>query len=73
MQNKHIITNSSSIAHIDWNDKNNTLEICFTSGHTYHYPNCDKKHFAGLKEADSAGKYFQSNIRNQYNGHKVHK
>lgn len=68
---KHKIENSSSIAHINWHDKNDTLEICFTDGHIYHYPSCDKKHFAGLKNADSAGMYFHNNIRYHYTGYKV--
>jgi hypothetical protein len=68
---KHIIDGSSSISHIDWHDEDDTLEVCFTSGGTYHYPRCDKKHYHALKNAVSAGKYFHENIRSQYQGHKI--
>jgi len=63
MSNHHKIANSSSIEHIDYHDDINTLEIKFISGTTYHYPNCSKHHYEALKQAESAGKYFQQNIR----------
>lgn len=65
MSNHHKLK-SSSIEHIDYHDKDDTLEIKFTSGATYHYKDCPKAHYDALKECDSAGKYFRANILNQY-------
>lgn len=62
MSNKHTFTNSSSIAHCDYH-ANGTMEIKFTSGVTYHYPNCQREHYEALKKAESPGKHFHKNIR----------
>lgn len=61
--NHHKIKDSTSIEHIDYHDKDDTLEIRFCSGATYHYPGCSKDHYHALKEAVSAGKYFYQNLR----------
>lgn len=71
MSNHHKIENSSSITHIDYHDAKDTLEICFASGGTYHYPNCPKHEYDALKAAASAGKHFHAVIRNKYKGIKV--
>ena len=64
---------STSIEHIDYHPAKDTLEIKFTSGLVYHYPDCPIEHYHALKEADSAGKYFAQNIRKQFDGVKVYK
>lgn len=63
MTNKHKFENSSSIAHCDYHENTGTLEIGFTSGHVYHYPDCPKEHHDGLKKTESPGKYFHSQVR----------
>lgn len=63
MSNKHEFSNSSSIAHVDYHDDINTMEIRFSSGAVYHYPNCDKAHYEALKTAASVGKHFHQNCR----------
>lgn len=61
--NLHKFDNSSSIEHVDYYDHNNTMEIRFSSGAVYHYPNCDKEHYDELKTAASPGKHFHQHIR----------
>ena len=56
---------STSIEHIDFHEPH-TLEIKFTSGATYHYFDCEKKHFDNLKESKSAGSYFRHSVLNKY-------
>ena len=54
---------SSSIEHVDYHDDKDILEIKFTNGAIYHYPECDKKHYEALKIASSAGQYFHRVLR----------
>lgn len=63
MSNKHHFKDSSSIAHCDYHEDKNCLEVGFTSGAVYHYPDCPKSEYEALKQAASAGKHFHSNIR----------
>lgn len=67
MSNLHKFSKSSSIEHCDYLDDKNTLEIKFTSGAIYHYPNCPKTEYDALKAAASPGLYFHKNVR-KYNG-----
>jgi hypothetical protein len=60
---------SNSIEHIDKHDKD-VLEIKFSSGAVYHYKDCANDHFEGLKNAESAGKYFKQFILNKYDHEK---
>lgn len=62
-KNLHKFENSSSIDTIDYHDDKDTLEIKFTSGSTYHYPDCPKVHYDNLKKAASAGSYFHQRIK----------
>lgn len=71
MSNKHTFTNSSSVEHCDYHDNTGTMEIKFTSGAVYHYPDCPKSEFEALKKAASAGSHFHSNVRHKYKGVKV--
>lgn len=69
MSNKHIFgEKSGSIEHCDYFDKTNTLEIKFSNGGTYHYPDCHKSHYDELVKADSPGGYFHSRLRNKFTG-----
>lgn len=70
MSNKHHFANSTSIAHCDYHDDKNTLEIGFTSGAVYHYPDCPRHEYDALKKAASAGSHFHQRIR-QYKSVKV--
>ncbi len=63
MSNKHHFKDSSSLAHCDYHENTGTLEIGFSSGSVYHYPDCPKKEYEALKQAASAGKHFHGNIR----------
>lgn len=62
-QNKHHFKDSSSIAACDYHDNTGTLEIHFTSGAVYHYPDCPKTHYDALRKSASAGKYFHQHVR----------
>lgn len=70
-QNHHKITNSSSIAHIDYHEDKSILEICFTNGGTYRYSDCPKSVYETLKTADSAGRHFLKHIKDNYKGTKL--
>lgn len=63
MSNKHKFADSKSIATCDYDDDKGELIIHFTSGATYHYPDCPKDHYHNLKKADSPGKFFHRKIR----------
>lgn len=66
----HEFKNSSLLKSCDYDDKSNTLIIEFHNGGTYHYEDCHKSHFEGLKAAASAGSYFGSVIRTKFKGKK---
>ena len=68
--NKHEFTNSSSIRHTDYHEKEGEMEICFASGGTYRYK-CDRSVYEGLKAAKSPDSHFHSAIRGIHNGVKV--
>ena len=55
----------SSVLHsCAWSDDQEALIIVFNSGAVWLYADATVEHFDGLKTAQSAGKYFNSNIRN---------
>ena len=58
--------NSSAIELAAHNESLNQLFITFTSGITYRYRNVESTQFDNLIEASSAGAYFNSSIRNNY-------
>ena len=59
--------NSSAIELAAHNQKLNSLFITFNSGTTYRYNNVPAEQYDNLIEASSAGAYFNSAIRSQYN------
>jgi hypothetical protein len=61
--NHHKFKDSSSIDACDYHDDSGTLVIHFSSGQTYHYPECPKTEYEALKQAASVGRHFHSNIR----------
>lgn len=71
MSNKHHLPHSSSIQSIDYHDDTNTLEVCFASGGVHHFSECPKEIYEGLKNAQSPGSYFHTQIRRKYESKKV--
>jgi len=55
----------SSVLHsCAWSDDQEALIIVFNSGAVWLYSDATVEHFEALKKAQSAGKYFNTNIRN---------
>lgn len=57
---------STTISHIAYDTVLSALDITFRNGRKYRYQNVDEKVVEGLIKAESAGKYFASNIRKLY-------
>jgi hypothetical protein len=70
IQNKFIMVrkavSSSNIASIGYDEKNQILEIEFNRGGIYQYVGVPSSVHKALMNADSHGKYFSANIRNDY-------
>lgn len=62
-ENLHKFDKSKSIEHIDYHDDEKRMEIRFSSGAVYHYPNCEREHYEALKTAASAGAHFHKHCR----------
>lgn len=58
--------NSSVIESVGYDDATNVLEIHFHTGRTYLYFMVPPATHAGLLKAESAGNYFNLEIRNRY-------
>lgn len=54
---------SSAIKAIRYDEDLHNLTITFMSGGKYDYPEVPKKEVEGLIKAESAGKYFNQNIK----------
>lgn len=61
-----ISVNSSNLASIGYDSNSNILEIEFNSGGIYEYYNVPESEYRNLMNADSHGKYFAANIRDNY-------
>ena len=57
---------SSNIAAAGYDDEKQTLRITFHSGRSYEYHKVPRIVFDNLLSADSAGQYFNRNIRDIY-------
>lgn len=57
---------SSNIRSVGHDADNQILEIEFNSGAVYQYSNVPSSEYEGMMTADSKGKYFHSNIKDQY-------
>ncbi len=57
---------SSTLASVGYDAKNQILEIEFNHGGVYQYFDVPKDVYDELMEADSHGKYFVHNIRDDY-------
>lgn len=58
---------SSNLAAVGYDKENEILEIEFNHGGIYQYNDVPKNEYKALMSADSHGKYFSANIRNDYN------
>jgi len=62
---------SSLIEAIGYDPEYGDLYIKFHSGTTYMYENVETEVFEDFKKAESKGKYFQANIKDEYDYHQV--
>ena len=58
--------NSSVIKNWFYNQVENKLKITFQNGNVYEYEGVDEGVYKSLCEAESHGKYFSQNIKNNY-------
>ena len=59
---------SSFINSVAWHHDTRILIVSFSSGSVWAYDEVSKKTFNQFAQAESAGNYFNKNIRNKYNG-----
>ena len=59
---------SSFINSVAWHHNTKILIVSFSSGSIWAYDEVSKKTFNEFAQAESAGNYFNKNIRNKYNG-----
>ncbi|MCK5601397.1 KTSC domain-containing protein [Candidatus Pacearchaeota archaeon] len=57
---------SSNLSQVGYDAETQTLGIVFKSGVLYHYENVPQEVFDELIEASSAGRYFNTQIRNSF-------
>jgi hypothetical protein len=69
MERQHV--ESSNLASIGYNAKNEILEVEFNHGGIYQYFDVPENVYEELMNADSHGVYFSENIRNVYKYQKV--
>ncbi len=62
---------SSNLASIGYDSENEILEIEFNHGGVYQYFDVPESEYKALMNADSHGKYFSANIRNDFEYQKV--
>lgn len=62
----HNFKNSSNILRIDYDHLMNNLYIYFRTGAIYQYINVPESLFIDFKKAGSAGNYFKTYIRDNY-------
>jgi hypothetical protein len=62
---------SSNIASIGYDSENEILEVEFNHGGVYQYSDVPQDVYEELMSADSHGKYFSANIRNDYEYEKL--
>ena len=63
---KRRVVDSSNLASVGYDAKMKILEIEFNHGGIYQYFDVPKDVFAELMDADSHGRYFVHNIRDDY-------
>lgn len=63
MAKRTITLQSSAILSASWDDQTKAMQITFTNGRTYDFPNVPEDVFDGLAAAPSAGRYYVENIK----------
>lgn len=64
MRRHHV--RSSGLRSVGYDERSSMLEIEFINGHVYRYFAVPKAKFDALLSANSAGSYFNSNIRERF-------
>lgn len=59
-------TNSSFLASCQYDEEKQLLTVIFRNGKEYQYADVPKEVFEEFKDAESAGIYFSSQIKNKY-------
>ena len=62
---------SSVVKALFYNDETQELTVEFKSGSKYRYDNVDQEEFDSFAKAVSKGKYFNKNVKNNYDYEKV--
>lgn len=62
---------SSNLAEIGYDSDRKELAVKFKSGGTHHYVGVEPDRHSGLMSAESHGKYFNQNIKGQYEQKKI--
>jgi hypothetical protein len=62
---------SSNLASVGYDAENEILEVEFKHGGVYQYFDVPNDEYEALMNADSHGKYFVANIRNDYEYNKI--
>ena len=57
---------STNIRSVGYDPGSSTLEVEFNSGSIYQYLNVPKDEYEGLMSASSKGRYFNTNIKGEY-------
>lgn len=65
------ITRSGMVNTIKYDEDKSLLTLTFNSGGSYEYEEVPKQVFTDMLAAESAGKYFHSNIKGKYEAKKV--
>ena len=63
-QTSHV--DSSTISNVIYNFPNQTLKVRFNSGQTYEYENVPAQIYENLCKAESQGKFFVEQIKNNF-------
>lgn len=65
------IPNSSFIKYVLWNMYTNILAVVYKSGSIWVYYDFPEEMYKAFSKAESAGKYFNENIRDLYSSEKI--
>jgi lysyl-tRNA synthetase class 2 len=57
---------SQALSSIDYDDRDDRLEVAFRSGGRYAYFGVPAREYRSFVEADSKGRYFQAHILDRY-------
>jgi len=71
MAMNRIAVQSSNIRSVGYDPGSSTLQVEFSSGSVCQYLNVPKDEYEGLMRASSKGRYFNTNIKGEYQDVKV--